>query len=62
MLLRVGHAEALVQLIISDDGCGSACILPRVALERIVLQALRSEYPGLDRVVLLDPRDEQEEQ
>jgi hypothetical protein len=58
VLVHVGDAEAVVELILADDACTSDCILPRPSLERVLLQALRSEHPTLERVVLLDPRDE----
>jgi hypothetical protein len=62
VLLRVAGEEAVVELTITHEGCDSACVLPRAALERVVLHALRAEHPGLGRVVLLDPRDEQAKQ
>lgn len=35
------------------------CVMPKPTIEAIVLDALRSEVPGLGGVVLDDPRDDE---
>jgi Fe-S cluster biogenesis protein NfuA len=55
-LIEVAADFATVELLFGPETCVE-CILPRSSLMRILQVALRREYPGVQRVELIDPRE-----
>lgn len=49
--------QAVIELLIDSEACDTGCILPKPALERLLLPAVTNVYPAVRRIVVIDPRE-----
>ena len=57
-LVEVDGGDAVILLRIDDEAaCADDCLLPKATLEPILLAAIQSAAPEIERVRLIDPRE-----